>query len=155
MSTQSVVEKARRFTEPVLTSMGYELVDLKFINDGGRWVLRYYIDKPGGIGITDCEIVSREVEPVLEVEDVIPGAYALEVSSPGLDRPLFKPADYERFEGALAKVRTRQPVDGNKVFIGRITSPGEHGFDMVSEDGKRTTHIEYDQVDKANLEVEF
>lgn len=155
MSIQGVVEKARKFTEPVITGLGYELVDLKFVNEDGRWRLRFYIDKPDGIGIGDCETVSREIEPVLEVEDVVSGAYALEVSSPGLDRPLHKPSDYIRFEGTLAKVKTKEPVGGQKVFVGRIISPGESGFDMLAEDGKTITHIEYDQVQKANLEVEF
>ena len=88
------------------------------------------------------------------MEDFIKGPYSLEVSSPGLDRPLYKPADYERFEGRLAKVKTKAPVDGQKAFLGRIGSPTAEGFSIVTE-GEKTYYIEYGQVEKARLEIEF
>lgn len=155
MSSGNVVERARMVAGPAMEGLGYELVDVKFVNEGGRWRLRFFIDRPGGVGIADCETVSREIETLLEVEDVVPGSYALEVSSPGLDRPLMKPADFERFEGSLARIKTREPVNGQKVFVGRIASPGAEGFDLVLSEGKTTLHILYGQVQKANLEIEF
>lgn len=154
-NTSSVAEAARACTEGVITALGFELVDVRYINEDGRWRLRFYIDKPGGVGLDDCEAVSREIEALIEVEEVVAGKYALEVSSPGLDRPLFRPADYIRFAGSLAKVKTRDSIGDNKVFTGRITGPDDAGFDIVSTDGKHKTRIEYDQVQKANLEVDF
>jgi len=155
VAKEKVVDAARRVAGPVIEGLGYELVDVVFLMEAGRWRLRFYIDKPGGVGISDCEAASREVSMLLEVEDVVTGPYALEVSSPGLDRPLFGPADYERFAGSLAKVRTSVKVEGQKVFIGKIDAPGATGFDIISKDGGKVYHIEYDQVEKARLEVEF
>ncbi len=155
MAGGNVVDKARLVAGPVIEGLGYELVDLKFVCEGGRWCLRFFIDKPGGVGIDDCETVSREIDTLLEVEEVVSGPYVLEVSSPGLDRPLMKPADFERFEGSLAKIRTREPLNGQKVFVGRIASPGTDGFDIVLSEGGKALHIQYAQVQKANLEVEF
>ncbi|MBI5694682.1 MAG: ribosome maturation factor RimP [Nitrospirae bacterium] len=139
---------------PVLDEMGYELVDLKFVFEGSRWYLRFFIDKEGGVGISDCERVSREVGTLLEVEDVIPSAFVLEVSSPGLDRPLFRPADFVRFDGRLAKVRTKKPLEGQKVFTGRLSAADDKGFTITTEGGK-ALRIEHADVDKARLEVEF
>lgn len=155
MANKDIVESARQVAGPVISGMGYELVDLRYVCDGGRWCLRFFIDKPGGIGTDDCERVSREIETLLEVEEVISGPYVLEVSSPGLDRPLFTPADFERFEGSLAKIRTKAAIEGQKVFVGRIVSPVTDGFDLALSGGKKTLHIKYDQVQKANLEIEF
>ena len=155
MAREKVVDAARRVAGPVIEGMGYELVDVAFLMDAGRWRLRFYIDKPGGVGISDCEAVSREVDTPLEVEGVITGPYALEVSSPGLDRPLKTPADFARFDGSMAKVWTAEKLEGQKVFIGRIASPGEAGFDIIAKDNGKVFHIEYCQVEKARLEVEF
>ena len=149
-----VVESVRRLAMPALDMLGYELVDLTYKNESGRWYLRFFIDKPDGIGINDCEAASREVSALLEVEDVIAGPYVLEVSSPGLDRPLFMPRDYIRFAGKLAKVRTLEPIDGKKVFSGRIDSPDDKGFNILTE-GVKPVFIEYARVEKARLEVEF
>ena len=117
-------------------------------------VVRFFIDREGGVGINDCEAVSREVETLLDVENVVDGPYSLEVSSPGLDRPLYSPADFIRFAGRMAKVRTRELIGGQKVFTGRIDEPTDDGFDILTEGGK-VVHIGYDQVEKARLEVEF
>jgi ribosome maturation factor RimP len=155
MAREKVVDAARRVAGPVIEEMGYELVGVEFGGSGGgRQALRFYIDKPGGVGISDCEAVSRGIDTLLEVENIITGHYVLEVSSPGLDRPLVKPADYVRFEGSLAKVRTREAVEGQKVFTGRIDGATGDGFNIITTDGK-VFHIEYEQVEKARLEVEF
>jgi ribosome maturation factor RimP len=155
LAKEKILEGARRVAEPVLAELGYELVDLTWTQEGGRWYLRYFIDKEGGINISDCETVSRELDTLLEVEDFITGGYSLEVSSPGLDRPLMKPQDYIKFIGKAAKIRTLAPVGGQKVFRGKIENASlSGGFDITVEGGK-TVHIEYGQVEKARLEVEF
>ena len=154
LAREKVVDAARRVAGPVISEMGYELVEVKFVMEAGRWRLRFFIDREGGVGINDCEAVSREVETLLDVENVVDGPYSLEVSSPGLDRPLYSPADFIRFAGRMAKVRTRELIGGQKVFTGRIDEPTDDGFDILTEGGK-VVHIGYDQVEKARLEVEF
>ncbi len=155
MVREKIVDVARRVAGPVLEEMGYELADLKFIMESGRWRLQFFIDKPGGITIDDCEAVSREIDTLIEVEDFIQGAYVLEVSSPGLDRSLYKPADYIRFNGKLAKVKTTVSIEGQKALAGRIDSPDEEGFSLIMNDGRKIVYIKYGQVEKARLEVEF
>ena len=99
------LETLRNLLEPPLDGMGYELLHLECATDGGRNVLRLYIDAPGGIGVDDCEEVSRRVSVLLDVEDALPSAYLLEVSSPGLDRPLVKPEHFRRFAGTGSRAR--------------------------------------------------
>jgi ribosome maturation factor RimP len=140
---------------PVIEDIGYELVYVKFLAERGRPVLRIFIDKPGGVGVDDCALVSREIETVLEVEDVVNSSFALEVSSPGLDRPLFKPQDYMRFTGSLVKIRLSEPLSGQKVIRGRIQSATEEGFGLLAEEHGGEIIINYSQVEKANLEIEF
>jgi len=106
--------------QQVVEGQGYELVDVEFKGAGNKSLLRVYIDKLDGISHEDCELVSEQVGTVLDVEDLIPFSYTLEVSSPGLDRKLFKDADYIRFAGKLAKIQTRIPLEHQKVFRGRL-----------------------------------
>jgi len=155
MAREKIVDAARRVAGPALADMGYELVDVRFVMEAGRWRLQLFIDKDGGVGIADCETVSREVDTLIEVENFITGAYLLEVSSPGLDRPLFKPADYARFDGSLVYVKTKDPIDGQKVFRGRIESPTESGFGVLLPKVGKSVFIAYEQVDNAHLEVEY
>ncbi|QEM67850.1 ribosome maturation factor RimP [Geobacter sp. FeAm09] len=144
---------------PILESLGMELVDVEFVKVGRDSVLRLFIDKDGGIGLDDCADVSRELSAVLDVEDIIPGHYSLEVSSPGLDRPLKKPADYERFTGRLVKVRTFEalPDDaGNKrkTFTGRLEGLVDGNVVIRLTEGQSAS-IPLEKVAKANLEFEF
>jgi len=147
--------RAAQVIGPVIEDMGYEFVYVRFLTERGRPILRFFIDKPGGVGIDDCERVSREIDTVIEVEEVVSGSYVLEVSSPGLDRPLFGPPDYIRFDGSLVKVKTAAPGGGSTVIKGRIKSPIEEGFTLAPLDGGEEVFINYSQVKKANLEVEF
>src|SRR5438093_832153 len=112
--------RVRQLVEEVVESQGYELVDVEFKGAGKSSLLRIFIDKPAGISHEDCELVSEQVGTVLDVEDLIPFSYTLEVSSPGLDRKLFKEADYIRFAGKLAKIQTRIPLEHQRVFRGRL-----------------------------------
>lgn len=144
---------------PILESLGMELVDIEFARAGRDGVLRLFIDKDGGITLDDCADVSRELSAILDVEDIIPGHYTLEVSSPGLDRPLKTPADYERFAGRLVKVRTFEalPDDaGNKrkTFIGRLEGLMDGNVTLKLSEGQSAS-IPLNKVAKANLEFEF
>lgn len=144
---------------PILESMGIELVDIEFGKAGRDAVLRLFIDKEGGIMLDDCADVSRELSMVLDVEDVIACNYSLEVSSPGLDRPLKKAADYERFTGRLIKVRTYEPLPddkGNKrkTFLGKLDGLIDGVVKMTLAEGQ-TASIPLERVAKANLEFEF
>ncbi len=117
------IDRVREVAERVAASMGLEVVEVEFRGGGKARMLRITIDKPEGVTHEDCANVSRDVGTILDVEDVVPGSsYLLEVSSPGLDRRLSRPADFERFTGSLIKVTTREPVDGNRHFEGRIQS---------------------------------
>src|SRR6185295_15693998 len=117
------IEKVREIAERVAASAGLEIVEVDLRGGGKARMLRIVIDKPSGVTHEDCANLSREVGTILDVEDVIPGAsYTLEVSSPGLDRKLLRPADYEPFTGSLVKVTTQQPIDGNRHFQGRLES---------------------------------
>src|SRR5262249_47875092 len=113
-------ERIRRLIEDTVESQGYELVEAELKGGGKNSILRIFIDKPEGISHRDCELVSEQVGTVLDVEDLIPFAYTLEVSSPGLDRKLVKESDYTRFDGKLARIQTRIPLNQQKVFRGRL-----------------------------------
>ena len=124
-------------------------------------VLRIQIDRPGpaataedSVSVEDCAHISRELSAILDVEDVVPAAYTLEVSSPGLDRPLRRPDDYRRFAGRLAKIVMREKVDGQGFFRGKLG--GLDGSDVLIEGDDRKMHrVPYDVITRANLEVEF
>ena len=137
--------------EPVVTGLGFEWVGSEF--DGHQRTLRIYIDSPDGIGVDDCSKVSYQVSGVLDVEDPIPGRYQLEVSSPGLDRPLFALSHFERFIGSLVKLQLSRALEGRRRFKARIT--GVEGQDVVLEDETGVFKIPYDLMDKARLVPEF
>lgn len=145
-----IIEKVQEFAEGVLPSMGLELVEVQYRQEGHGWVLRLFIDGPEGVGVDQCASVSREMNVFLDVEDIIPNAFYLEVSSPGLERPLRDIADFKRFAGKKARVKVRHPIDGQKVFVGIIGDSGEDGFDLILEDAG-STHFHLDQIRKARL----
>jgi ribosome maturation factor RimP len=147
---------------PILTELGLELVELEFKREGHSWFLRLFIDKPGGVTLDDCAEVSREVSAILEVDDPIEAPYRLEVSSPGIDRPLKKPADYERFAGQLVKLRTCSLLDPDgrghqrKTFVGELR--GLDGSTVrLRQTDKRGGEIaiSLDDIDRAHLEPKF
>ena len=145
--------------QPILESMGLELVDIEFGRVGSDAVLRLFIDKEGGVLLDDCAGLSRELSLILDVEDVIACNYSLEVSSPGLDRPLKKQADYDRFVGRLIKVRTYEPFlddSGNKrkTFVGKLDGL-VGGVVKISLTEGQTASIPIERVAKANLEYEL
>ena len=141
MEVQNILEKT-------LPGLGYELVDFELTAQG---TLRVFIDQPGGITVEDCATVSNHLSRVFMVEDI--DYKNLEISSPGLDRPLKKAADFVRFTGEQAKIKTRLPVEGQKNFVGRIERC-ENDVVTLSFDGK-TADIELSNIDKARLKPEF
>ena len=147
------LDKIRQAADRVARSLGMEVVDVEW-KVGKQRFLRVYIDKSEGVSHNDCQAVSEQLSVILDVEDLVPGpGYILEVSSPGLDRKLRKPADYERFVGRLARISLSEPVENSKFFEGRLT-----GFaaGMVKLDVKgRVVELPFAAIRKANLVVEF
>jgi len=121
MAEKSVAEKVEALAEPVLSGLGVELYELEYIKEGGYFILRVFIDKPGGVSIDDCERVSHALEAALDVSDPIEGPYTLEVSSPGIERALTRPFHFYRCMGKLVEVRLYKPMDGKRRFIGTLT----------------------------------
>lgn len=148
------LEKVREIVERVAASEGLELVELEFRGRSPSAVLRVFLDKPGGITIADCQSVSHQISAILDVEDPIEGSYTLEVSSPGLDRKLSKPADFERFAGRQVKLALRGPRQGPHHFQGRLLGM-EEGKVLLDTGGGEILRADYDDIEKANLVVEF
>ena len=147
-------DRIRQLVAEAVESQGYELVDLELKGAGNNSILRIYIDKPEGVSHQDCGLVSEQVGTVLDVEDVIPYKYTLEVSSPGLDRKLVKESDYTRFEGKLAKIQTRIPLQHQKVFKGRLR--GLRGGSVVlGLPQGNLLEIPLDVIQEARLEFEW
>ena len=124
---------------PILADLNFELVDVEFVKEAGNWYLRAYIDKPGGITIDDCEKVSRTLSDVLDREDYIEEAYYLEVSSPGLTRPLKKAKDYDRNIGRPVDIKLFRAVEGCKEFTAILASYTDDTVCVALEDGKELT----------------
>ena len=153
-------------TERVAASLGVEVVELGLRGGGKARMLRIFIDKPSGVTHEDCANLSREVSTILDVEDAVPGgSYVLEVSSPGLDRKLVKPGDFERFQGSRIKLTTKEPVNGNRHFEGRLEhfESGRLTLDLAqarkkfraSTDAPQKLEIELANLEKANLVPEI
>lgn len=117
---KSIQQAVTELAAPVTDSLNYELVDVEYVKEGTNWYLRIYIDKPGGIGIDDCQAVSERLSDILDKNDPIDQSYYLEVSSPGLDRPLKTERDFKKYKGELVEVKVFQPIDGKKVFEGEL-----------------------------------
>lgn len=145
-------ERLQQMLEPVIESLGYELLLLEYAPSHDA-LLRLFIDSPGGINLEDCERVSREVAGVLDVEDPISSNYRLEVSSPGLDRPLVKPAHFERFIGEKVKVQLLAPVNGRRKFAGAIRSVSGNTVQLEMADG--TVELDILSMERARLVPPF
>jgi ribosome maturation factor RimP len=145
----------RQILDPILESMGLSLWDLEFHKQGPQWLLRIFIDREsGGVTLSDCETVSRDLSAALDVEDIILHAYTLEVSSPGLDRTLSKPEHYVRFTGSMVRIKTYQPINGQKVFRGRLLGVDEDTIKVELETGM-ILELPMTSITKASLEVDF
>jgi len=150
----SVQDRLQALLEPLVETMGYELVLLEFNPHKGSALVRLFIDAPAGVTLGDCEKVSREVEGVLDVEDPIPQNYRLEVSSPGLDRPLVKPAHYERFAGQVAKVQLIAPKAGRRKFQGVLKGLKDGQVVLATMDAG-TVELKLDEIERARLVPDY
>jgi ribosome maturation factor RimP len=143
-------DRLQAVVEPAVTALGYELVGIEYVSQGRHSLLRIYIDNAAGITVDDCERVSRQVSAVLDVEDPIQGQYTLEVSSPGLERPLFKPEHYERFAGNEVQVRLKVPVDGRRKFKGLLRGVQE-GAAVIDSDELGELRFPLVDIERAQL----
>lgn len=157
MDVMALSERLTELLDPLVETLGYELVLLQFNPHRGSASLQLFIDAPGGVTLEDCARVSREVAARLDVDDPIPQAYRLEVSSPGLDRPLVKPAHFERFAGSVAKVQLVAPLpggNGRRKYQGVIT--GMRGDEVVLATAEAgTVHLPLSQIERARLVPDY
>lgn len=147
-----VVDDVQTLVAPILEQAGVELVDVTYQKGPGGWALCFYLDKPGGITLSDCEEWSRKIGEILDEKDLIPNAYNLEVSSPGLNRPLKRTADFQRFIGQRVSVRLFAPLDGRKNFQGPLRSATDDEVRVLLEDEKREAMIPRSMIAKTTLD---
>ena len=147
-------QKTETLLEPIIIRLGFELVDVEYVKEGGQWYLRAYIDKPGGITVDDCEAVSREFSDILDEKDYIEDSYIFEVSSPGLGRPLKKEKDFKRSLGEEVEVRTYRAIDHQKEFIGILDGYDKDTVTIAYEDGEKQT-FEKKEIALIRLEFDF
>jgi len=138
---------------PIVEDLNYELVDVEFIKEGANWYLRVYIDKPGGISIDDCQAVSQKMSEILDEKDPIEQFYYLEVSSPGLERPLKTERDFIKYKGELVEVKVFQPINGKKIFEGELIGLIEDMI-VINQDGKNI-EFEKDKVSRVKRAIKF
>lgn len=137
---------------PIVEKRGFELVDVEYVKEGGNWYLRTYIDKPGGINVDDCEAVSRELSAILDEQDYIEETYIMEVSSPGLGRPLKKEKDYKRSVGEEVEIRTYRMIEKQKEFIGLLRA---YDKDTVTIEMEDETMMTFEKSDIALIRLAF
>ena len=151
----AALDQIREIAERVAGREGMEIVDVRLLGGGASRVLRIVIDKPQGVSHADCEFISQNVGTILDVEDAVPGgSYTLEVSSPGVERKLSKPQEFERFSGRKIKVVLRQAVDGQRHWAGLLKGIAEGIITLEPSPGK-SLRFPLDQVEKANLKFEW
>jgi len=134
MSQNKIEQAVRELAQPVLQALKYELVDIEYKKEGGSWFLRFYIDKPGGITLDDCQTFSEQISTLLDQADPIPHRYYLEVSSPGLDRPLKRDEDFERYKGYKVHVKLYRSVNGAKNYYGELVGLEENNVVIQDKD---------------------
>lgn len=147
---RDATEKLRAVLEAPVENLGYELLHLEMTSQGNQTVLRVYIDAPGGIQVQDCATVSRQLSAVLDIEDPVKGAYLLEVSSPGLERPLAKPDHFKRFVGNKAKIVMAIHIFGRRRFAGQMVEAGEQA--VVLEVEGESYELPYSDMESAQLQ---
>lgn len=154
MSRREEYEKqAEKLLLPIVEGQGFELVDVEYIKEAGNWYLRGYIDKPGGITVNDCEAVSRIFSDRLDEKDFIEDSYIMEISSPGLDRPLKKEKDFARSVGKTVEIRTYRPIEKQKEFCGVLSAYDSNSV-TIEEDGVPRT-FEKKEIALIRLAIEF
>lgn len=146
-------KKAEALLAPIVEQAGFELVDVEYVKEAGSWYLRGYIDKPGGITVNDCEAVSRIFSDKLDEDDFIEDSYIMEISSPGLDRPLKKEKDFARSVGREVEIRTYRPVEKQKEFSGVLTAYDDNSV-TVDEEGRQRT-FDRKEIALIRLKIDF
>ena len=152
-NTSPIVHNITGLIEPILAEIGYELVDVEYLSKQGRWVLRIFIDKEDGVTINDCVHVSEELSDLIDVQEIIDHEYVLEVSSPGLDRPLKKESDFVRAVGQKIKVSLLRPINGRRNFTGHLKQFQSQTL-YLEVDGNQIV-LPWLDIDRANLVYEF
>jgi ribosome maturation factor RimP len=152
---EGTVERVRSVALRVTADRGFELVDIELKQAKSEKLVRIFVDRPGGIGLEDLQSVSEEVSAILDAEDPIEGHYTLEVSSPGLDRPLRGEADYRRFVGRLANLSSYEPVDGRRHWTGRIVGCDDGIVTLELDGEKASARVPLAKLSHGRLEVEF
>ena len=147
-------QKTEKLLMPIMEANGFELVDVEYVKEAGNWYLRAYIDKPGGITVDDCEVVNRELGDLLDRDDFIDDSYILEVSSPGLGRPLKKERDFIRSKGEEVEIRTYRMVDRQKEFRGVLKAWDKDTVTIEYEDGQEQV-FERDNIALIRLALDF
>ncbi len=149
---ETVAERVWKIAEPLVTDEGMEMVDVEFRRESQGTVLRLYLDRDGGVSLEDLTRVSRQVGDLLDVHDAVPGAYTLEVSSPGINRRLRRADHFQRYLGQRIRVRTQAPLDGRRIFVGLLTAVDADGI-TVQQD-REPCLIRFTEIAQANYEPE-
>jgi len=153
MAKQNIEGKVEELVLPIIEGLDFELVDVQYVKEGSNWYLRIFIDHPEGIDLDDCEVVSRKVESALDEKDPIKNSYILEVSSPGIERPLKYKKDYIRFTGELVVINTYKPINGRKMFKGYLQ--GLDGQEVIIKEGLEEVRLSLNDISRAHLAVDF
>jgi ribosome maturation factor RimP len=153
MSRQEVIHKVTKLAEVIVEDFGVELVDVELLGSGRRSILRVTIDREGGVGLDDCRNVSRQLEAMLDVEDPVQGSYTLEVSSPGIDRPLKKIDDFVKYKGRKVKLVTKDKIENQSYFVGTIIDVQDSNVLIDLE--KKSISVPFQSIKRATLEIEF
>lgn len=154
LETKRIVNAVSHSAEPLLHEFDLEMVDIEFRLERGRWILRVFIDKEGGVTVDDCANVSRELGDLIEAEDIIDYPYALEISSPGLNRPLKKESDFIRSIGKMVKLRMSRPINRRRNFTGRLANVREGMISLLVDDSN-LVELPLKEIDKARVKYEF
>lgn len=154
MAKKDIESTVTQYLEPIVLELEYEIVDVEYVKEGSTWFLRIYIDKPGGITVVDCEKTSRALEVVLDEKDPIKAPYILEVSSPGLDRPLKKEADFKRAEGKLIDIKLFRAINNKKEFQGELQGLVDDNVTIVTSEDE-TLSFSLKDIAMARLAIIF
>lgn len=154
MPKERIEDIVTRLGTPIAEELGYEVVDVEYKKEGSNWILRCFIDSPGGVGIDECQKFSEALEKVLDREDPIPGSYLLEVSSPGVERPLKKESDFQRFIGENVEIKLHKALNGQKKYNGRLSGFNETDKMIIIRIKDADVSIPLSEVAKANLSID-
>jgi len=153
LNDKAIAKRVKEMVLPIISKMGYKLFDVEFKSERG-WVLRIIVDKEGGITVGDCEEISKRISALLDVEDIIPVSYMLEVSSPGLTRELTKAEHFSFFKGRLVRVVLREPIQNRRELIGRIEDVKDNVLVLKDKGTEELLHVPLSIIARANLEIE-